>query len=106
MSDRAFDVARASGLIREGEPLVVLLSGGADSVCLLDVAVRLGAQVSALHVDHALRPDSGEDAELCRELCQAAGVALTVERVQLRSASGSRNMQAEASERRYELAER
>ena len=104
--ERVVAAARETGLVRTGEPLLVLLSGGADSVCLLDVAVRLGAQVSALHVDHALRPDSGEDAELCRELCEAAGVPLTVERLKLRSASGSGNVQAEARERRYELAER
>ena len=34
----------ASGLVAAGEPLLVLLSGGADSVCLLDVAIELGAE--------------------------------------------------------------
>ncbi len=55
MSDRPLETARASGLIRPGEPLLVLLSGGGDSVCLLDVAMRLGARVSALHVNYGLR---------------------------------------------------
>ena len=96
--------ARASGLVRAGEPLLVLLSGGGDSVCLLDVCVRLGAEVSALHVDHGLRPDSAEDAELCRRLCQERGVPLAVERIDLRAAAG--NLQAAAREARYELAER
>src|SRR5436309_11937275 len=85
-----------------------MLSGGADSICLLDVAVRLGAGVAALHVDHGLRPDSAEDAELCRRACEAAGVPLAVERVELSAApaEASGNLQAEARERRYELAER
>ncbi|MEA2307849.1 MAG: tRNA(Ile)-lysidine synthase [Thermoleophilaceae bacterium] len=104
-SDRPLAVARASGLIRPGEPLLVLLSGGADSVCLLDVGVRLGAPVGVLHVDHGLREDSGEDAELCRRLCESLGVPLAVERIGLdRDAPG--NLQAEARRRRYELAER
>ncbi|HKP90396.1 MAG TPA: ATP-binding protein, partial [Thermoleophilaceae bacterium] len=59
--ERPLEAARASGLIRSGEPLLAMVSGGADSVCLLDVAVRVGARVSALHVDHGLRPDGGED---------------------------------------------
>jgi len=46
--ERPLEVARASGLIAAGEPLLVLLSGGADSVCLLDVALRLEADVTAL----------------------------------------------------------
>jgi tRNA(Ile)-lysidine synthase len=101
--ERALDAARRSGLIRAGEPLLVMLSGGGDSVCLLDVTVRLGAEVSALHVDYGLRADSGADAELCRELCERLGVGLTVERVEL---GGAGNLQAEARDARYALAER
>jgi tRNA(Ile)-lysidine synthase len=104
--DRVLDAARRSGLIRPGEPLLVMLSGGGDSVCLLDVAVRLEAEVSALHVDHGLRPDSGADADLCRALCERLGVPLAVERVSLAAAQGPGNLQAEARDARYALAER
>ncbi len=105
-TDRVVGAARASGLIQPGEPLLVLLSGGADSMCLLDVSLRLEARVSALHVDHGIRADSAQDADLCREACEARGVALAIERIELRSAAGAGNLQAEARERRYELAER
>jgi tRNA(Ile)-lysidine synthase len=103
--ERPLAVARDSGLVRPGEPLLVMLSGGADSVCLLDVAVRLGAPVSALHVDHGLRPDSAEDAELCRRACERLGAPLLVERIELDPAAAG-NLQAEARRLRYELAER
>ncbi len=102
MSSRPLDIAREGGLIRSGEPLLVLLSGGGDSVCLLDVAARIGAKVSALHVNYGLRPTSDGDEEFCRRLCDRLGVALTVERVEL---SQSGNLQAEAREARYALAE-
>jgi tRNA(Ile)-lysidine synthase len=102
-SDRALEAARESGLIRAGEPLLVMLSGGGDSVCLLDVAVRLEAGVSALHVDYGLREGSAADAELCRGLCAELGVPLVVERVEL---PGAGNLQAEARDARYALAER
>jgi tRNA(Ile)-lysidine synthase len=89
---------RASGLLRAGEPMVVLLSGGRDSVCLLDLAVRIGCDTAALHVDHALRPDSAEDVAFCRELCARLNVELTV-----RTLDGEPvgNLQAWARERRY-----
>ncbi|MBA3327477.1 MAG: tRNA(Ile)-lysidine synthetase, partial [Solirubrobacterales bacterium] len=62
---------RATGLLPAGEPVVVLLSGGRDSVCLLDVAVRLAGAgaVTALHADYGLRAASAADAEHCRTLC-------------------------------------
>ena len=98
-----FEAARRSGLVRPSEPLLVLLSGGADSVCLLDVAVRLGAEVSALHVNYGLRAEAAGDEELCRQLCDGRGLRLTVEQASL---SGEGNVQAEARDVRYAHAER
>ena len=92
----ALEAARA--LIRPGEPLLVMLSGGVDSVCLLDVARKLGADVSALHVNYGLRESADEDERFCRELFPA----LIVERVTL----GPGNVQALAREARYSLAEK
>ena len=76
----ALEAARASGLVVAGEPLLVLLSGGADSVCLLDVAIELEAGVAALHVNYGLREGADDDERFCRELCDRLGVPLTVER--------------------------
>jgi len=100
---RAVAVARASGLVTEGEPLLVLLSGGADSVCLLGVARELGAMVSALHVNYGLREEAGGDEQHCRSLCDELGVELAVERARLPEKG---NVQAHAREARYRLAER
>ncbi len=102
MSDRPLDTARDSGLIGPLQPLLVLVSGGGDSVCLLDVAVRLGAQVSALHVNYGLRPSADADEDLCRRLCERLDVPLRVERVEL---PGEGNLHAAARDIRYALAE-
>jgi len=85
---------RETGLLAPGAPVVVLLSGGRDSVCLLDVAVRLaGAEaVRALHVNYGLRDGAGGDEELCRALCARLGVELTLQRAQRPADSG--NLQA------------
>jgi tRNA(Ile)-lysidine synthase len=85
-------------MIEPGKPLLVLLSGGADSVCLLHMAQSLGADVSALHCNYGLRgSQSDEDEAFCRELFPA----VIVERVTL----GEGNLQALAREARYALAE-
>jgi tRNA(Ile)-lysidine synthase len=89
--------------VRENEALLVLLSGGADSVCLLDVSRRLGASVSALHVNYGLRAEAEHDEAHCRALCSSLEVPLTVERAWLPS---SGNLQAHAREARYRMAER
>ena len=97
------EAARGSGLLPPGESVVVLLSGGPDSVCLLDVATRLaGARaVTALHVDHGLRPGEADTA-LCEDVCGQLGVDLIVEKVNGQEAHG--NIQAWAREARYAAA--
>jgi tRNA(Ile)-lysidine synthase len=103
MSEAPLDAARASGLVRPGVPLLVLLSGGGDSVCLLDVALRLDARVSALHVNYGLREGADADEAFARELCERLGVPLHTERVRLPEGG---NLQEQAREARYALAER
>ena len=103
MAEPALEVGRASGLIPPGLPLLVMLSGGADSVCLLEVALRLEAQVSALHVNYGLRAAAEQDEAHCRALCERLGVELTVERARL---PGEGNVHAQARDARYAVAER
>lgn len=63
--------------------LLVALSGGPDSVALLDLSVRWARAeqrpVMAAHFNHHLRGEAGQaDEDFCRELCQRLGVPLHV----------------------------
>jgi tRNA(Ile)-lysidine synthase len=89
---------RATGLL--DEPLLVLLSGGRDSVCLLDLAARISPDVRALHVDYGLHEPS--DAPFCAELCERLGVPLEI----VRAGEPEGNVQAWARELRYAEARR
>lgn len=94
----------ADGLVAPGVPLVAMLSGGRDSVCMLDLAVRgVGAaEVTALHINYGLRDDSDADERHCAELCAALGVELAIERP--RRPEGPGNLQAWARDTRYAAA--
>jgi tRNA(Ile)-lysidine synthase len=102
MTEPVLAAARDSGLVRAGEPLLVMVSGGGDSVALLDIAVRLGASVTALHVNYGLREGAESDEELVRELAGRLEVPLHVRQVTL-PAEG--NLQELARDARYSLAE-
>jgi tRNA(Ile)-lysidine synthase len=95
------DQVRAEGLLEPGRRVLVLLSGGRDSVCLLDLAVRIaGAEhVAALHVDYGLREAAAADAAHCAALCERLGVQLHVRRP--RRPEGTGNLQAWARDQRY-----
>jgi tRNA(Ile)-lysidine synthase len=105
MADDVLARVRATGLLPAGADVVVLLSGGRDSVCLLDVAVALGCTVRALHVNYGLRDGADGDEAHCRELCRRLDVALTVHRAH-RPDHASGNLQAWARDVRYAQAAR
>ncbi len=94
---------REEGLLAPGRAAVVLLSGGRDSTCLLDLAVTVaGADaVCALHVNYGLRGAADEDERHCEALCRRLGVALEVRRPAPRARG---NVQAWAREVRYRAA--
>jgi len=94
------------GMVEPGTPVVAMLSGGRDSVCMLDLAVRaVGAgAVGALHVNYGLRDDAGEDERHCAGLCESLAVGLEVERP--RRPEGPGNLQAWARDARYAAAAR
>lgn len=97
---------RAGGLLVPGRRVVVLLSGGRDSVCLVEIALRIAGAgaVEALHVNYGLREQSDEDEGHCAVLCRRLGVPLEVERPTRPSLRG--NVQAWARDVRYAAATR
>jgi tRNA(Ile)-lysidine synthase len=74
------------GLIAAGSRLLVAVSGGQDSLCLLKLMVDLQPkwqwQVIAVHCDHRWRPDSADNAAFVVDLAQRWGVPCRVERAE------------------------
>ncbi len=71
-------------LIGPGQRVLVGLSGGADSLCLLHLLARAreehGFEVEALHVHHGMRGESADaDVRFLQDRCEAWGVPFTLE---------------------------
>lgn len=91
--------------------VLVALSGGADSVCLLDLFLNSGFEypVMAAHLNHNLRgEESDRDESFCRELCEKRGVKLIVGGADVNAvakASG-KGIEEAARSARYEFLQR
>jgi tRNA(Ile)-lysidine synthase len=108
VAEEVREAVRATGLLAGRRPLVAMLSGGRDSVCLLDVAVALRGpgDVHALHVNYGLREAAEADERHGRELCARLGARLAVSRVEAPPPHAAGNLQAWARNVRYAAAER
>jgi len=103
--DSLIEAVKESGTLLEGKPVVLLLSGGRDSVCLLDVLAKLlkRDQIVALHINYRLRgSESDADQLFCEKLCKQMGIKLTVETAEYPMQG---NKQAWARSVRYQAAE-
>lgn len=59
-----------------GTSVVVGVSGGADSLALLALATEAGLDVTAVHVDHGLRPGSAREADIVAAAAERFGAAV------------------------------
>jgi tRNA(Ile)-lysidine synthase len=102
-ADELCERVAVDGLLAAGRPVVVMYSGGRDSTCLLDVAVRVAgaAAVTALHVNYGLRDAADADEHHCSAQCERIGVELVIERPR---GAPSGNVQAWARDVRYAAA--
>ena len=78
-------------------PLVCGVSGGPDSLALLVLAVAAGCRVTAVHVDHGLRPGSADEAHVVGAAAERFGAGFRSERVEV--ADGP-NLEARARDAR------
>jgi tRNA(Ile)-lysidine synthase len=100
-------VVRLADVFGPGTRLVVGFSGGQDSSCLLHALVQTQPQLqlTAVHVDHALRADSADAARQVSDLASAIGVACDVTRIDVaayRTTFRRASMQQAARAARYQ----
>jgi tRNA(Ile)-lysidine synthase len=95
-ADRVAAFIAGHELLEPGGPVLALVSGGADSLCLWGILRELGYAVEALHVDHGLRgAESAADARFCAALgAQVAEIGVPP----------GGNLEARARESRYRAA--
>ena len=96
------------------EPIIVAVSGGADSTALLltlDELKRhekISMELHAAHLDHRLRENSAGDARWVANLARRFGYAAVISRADVREVAESRqeNLEQVARKLRYEFLER
>ena len=86
MKKRVLDFVKKHQLIENGDHIVIGLSGGADSVCLLlmlkNIQQKMDITIEAVHINHNLRGQEAlRDQLFVENLCKKQDIKLTVESV-------------------------
>lgn len=87
IENKVLSYCRKHKMFRNGDRVVLGVSGGADSVCLLFVLLKLreclGIDLCVVHVNHGVREDAGEDAAYVEKLCNDRGIPFRLKEIRL-----------------------
>ena len=96
-------------LIEKGDKILVALSGGPDSVCMLHLLNSIkdvfNIEIFAAHVNHMLREEeSNKDEVYANELCESLGIKIFSTRINIEDLAKERGISLEMAGRdaRYE----
>lgn len=112
MRRKVISYIKDNKLIKDGDKILVALSGGPDSVCLLNILFELKEElnidIGAAHVNHLLRgEDAFKDEEYVVKICDEMGVPCFVTRVDINNYSKEHKLSSELAGRqvRYDFFE-
>ncbi|MCC6190137.1 MAG: tRNA lysidine(34) synthetase TilS [Anaerolineales bacterium] len=108
LRDRVWDYCGTEGLLAPGDRVVVGVSGGPDSLCLLDLLHHLageqGLSLTVAHLDHRLRPVAADEAEFVRAQAAARHLACLVAQRDVGRYAAEQGLSLEAAGRRLRYA--
>ena len=90
LEQRVAHFIREHHLVPSGARLLVAISGGPDSTCLLHLLVglrkKLGIELHVAHLDHRLRgAESEADADYVERLANSLDIPLTMEKADVKA---------------------
>lgn len=102
------DFCRKEQLFEDGDRVVAGVSGGADSMCLLNVLIAMKLPVIVVHVNHGIRKEAGEDAAYVETFCRERQIPFYAVCADIPAEAERRKLSEEEAGReiRYETFER
>ena len=89
MEERILETIKKYNLIKDGDKVVIGVSGGPDSITLLDVLLKIknkgiiSFNIVVCHINHMIREEAIEDENYVKEYCKENNIECFVKRVKV-----------------------
>ena len=85
MKQQVLDTIKKYNLIENGDSIVIGVSGGPDSICLLHILNKLkneiGFNIYVAHINHMIRKEADEETEYVKKFCENLGIDCFIKRI-------------------------
>ena len=104
MLDKVINYIKENKIIQQDDRILVALSGGPDSVCLLHMLYRIkdkfNLKLGAIHINHMLRGEEADkDENYIIDLCEQMGIKHYVKRINIEYIAKETNVSLETAGR-------
>ena len=113
LEKKIIKIIKEHNLIENGDKVVVGVSGGPDSICLVDILNeirnegKVNFELVVCHINHMIREDAGEDEEFVRKYCEEKQIPFFVKHAKVEEIAKDMKIGTEEAGRkiRYEFFE-
>lgn len=85
LKEKVINTIKKYNLIKENDSIVVGVSGGPDSICLLhilnEIKNELNFKIYVAHINHMIRKEADEETEYVKEFCEKLGIECYTKRI-------------------------
>ncbi len=109
LEEVVLETINKNNLIKNGDSIVVGVSGGPDSITLLDILIKLQKNIKfnivVAHINHMIRTDADEDQEYVEKYCKKNNIPFYVKREKVEILAKNQKIGTEEAGRnlRYEF---
>ncbi len=108
---KVFETIKKENLIENGDNIVVAVSGGPDSICLLNVLNEIKNEklidfnMFVAHINHMIREEAGEDEQFVKDFCKNIGIEFYSKSIDVQKMANNNKIGVEEAGRnaRYEF---
>ena len=111
LEEIVIETIKKNNLIKNGDSIVVGVSGGPDSITLLDILIKaqkeIDFKINVAHINHMIREEAIEDEKYVQNYCKTKNIPCYIKRVQVEAFAKEQKMGTEEAGRcvRYEFFE-
>ena len=97
-------------LIEDGDKIVIGVSGGPDSMCLLDILIKvcknspLSLKIFVAHVNHMIRKEAIEEEEFVKNFCKKNNIEFYSKRIDVKKIANTNKIGTEEAGRKVRYA--
>lgn len=110
IEEKVLKTIQTNQLIQAGDSLVIGVSGGPDSMCLLNILVKqtkIPCTIQVAHINHQIREEADQDEEYVRQYCKKNNINFYAKRIDIIKYANTNKIGTEEAGRkiRYEFFE-